>query len=101
MTPAQVHSHCDESSSAATCSIVTLVAPGVHGESTGTHGMGLKTPDADVAEATWGLDSDMHIPNDGTFEGATSVTTPAGLIADVRVPEAVNVAGEVPNEHCN
>jgi hypothetical protein len=40
------------------------------------------------------LDSDMHIPNGGTFAVAASVTTPAGL-------PALNVAGEVPNEHCS
>jgi hypothetical protein len=47
------------------------------------------------------LDSDMHIPNGGTFAVAASVTTPAGLPADVWVPAALNVAGEVPNEHCS
>ncbi|MGD0554078.1 MAG: hypothetical protein ABSA93_03765 [Streptosporangiaceae bacterium] len=43
----------------------------------------------------------MHIPNGGTFAVAASVTTPAGLPADVWVPAALNVAGEVPNEHCS
>jgi len=29
------------------------------------------------------------------------VTTPAGLPADTWMPEAANVAGVVPNEHCS
>jgi hypothetical protein len=54
-----------------------------------------------VALATWGLDSDMHMPKGGTFSAATSVTTPAGLPADTLVPEEAKVAGVVPNEHCS
>ena len=52
-----------------------------------------------VADSTCGLDSELHIPNDGTFAVAMSVTTPAGPRADTWIPVAVNVAGVVPNEH--
>jgi hypothetical protein len=100
--PPQVQVHWDESSSAATSVIVTLAEPGVQGASTGKQGWGVSTPNAAVvAEATCGLDNDMHRPNGGTFAAATSVTTPAGVVADVWVPEAANVAGVVPNEHCS
>jgi hypothetical protein len=81
---------------------VTRVEPGDHGESTGWHGCGVRTPFAAlVAEATCGFDSDMHMPNGGTFEVAVSFTTPAALPAKTWVPEAENVAGVVPNEHCS
>jgi hypothetical protein len=100
-TPPQVQLHCDESSRALTSPIVTWAEPGDHGESTGWHGCGVRVPEAAlVAEATCGLDSDMHIPNGGTFSAATSVTTPAGLPAEVCAPDAANVAGVVPKEHC-
>jgi hypothetical protein len=73
----------DESSSALTSPMVTCAEPGDHGDSTGWHGWGVSVPEfAVVAEATCGLDSDMHIPNGGTFAAATSVTTPAGLPAE-------------------
>lgn len=79
-TPPQVQLHCDESSKAAISPTVTRAEPGDHGDSTGRHGCGVRTPPAaDVADATCGLDSDMHNPNGGTFAAATSVTTPAGL----------------------
>src|SRR6201999_4302773 len=66
------------------------------------HGCGVSTfCAAAVAEATCGLDMDMHIPNVGTFAAATSVTTPAAVPAEVWAPDAANVAGVVPNEHCS
>jgi hypothetical protein len=48
---------------------ITLDAPGTHGEGvTGMHGMGVSTPNAAaVADATSGLDGDMHIPNGMIF----------------------------------
>ncbi len=94
-TPPHEHEHCDESSSADTPPIVTCGDPGVQGVRTGTHGCGLS------AAATAGLATDVHRPNGGTFAGATSVTTPAGAVADTRAPDAANVDGIVPNEHCS
>jgi hypothetical protein len=100
MTPPQVQVHWDESSSAATSPIVTSAEPGGHGDSTGWHGCGVRFPSAAlVADATCGLDRDMHKPNGGTFSAAVSVTTPALPPTAVWVPGAANVAGVVPNEH--
>jgi hypothetical protein len=102
ITPPQLQLHCDESSSAGTPPIVTFDDPGDHGLSTGTHGWGVSTPDAAlVAAATCGLASDVHSANGGTLLGATSVTTPAAAVASTSTPEAANVDGAVPNEHCN
>lgn len=101
ITPPHEHEHCDESSSAATSPIATCAAPGVQGLSTGTQGCGVSVPAALVAAATWGLDSDEHIPNPGTLLAATSVTTPAAAVASTSVPDAVKVAGLEPKEHCS
>jgi len=101
-TPPQLHEHCDESSSAAAPSIVTLVEPGVQDPRTGWQGCGVSVPLAAlVAEATCGFCSDVHIPNGGTFAVPTSSTTPAAPVAVTSVLEAENVAGVVPNEHCS
>jgi hypothetical protein len=101
-TPLQVQLHWDESSSAPTPPIVTRAEPGDHGERTGWHGCGVRVPIAlSVAAATWGLDNDIHIPKGVTFAAATSVTTPAWLPVDTLAPDAANVAGVVPNEHCS
>ena len=102
MTPAHEHWHCEESSSAGTPPIVTSLEPGVHGARTGTQGCGVSVPEAAlVAAATWGFAVDVHIPNGGTFDAATSLTTPAAPVAETSVPEAEKVAGVVPNEHCS
>jgi hypothetical protein len=99
--PPHEHEHCDESSRAATAPIVTSLEPGVHGLSTGTHGCGVSVPIAAlVAAATCGFESEVHIPKGGTLLGATSLTTPASAVADTSVPDAANVDGVVPNEHC-
>ena len=64
------------------------------------HGCGVNVPPAaEVAEATCGLASEMHIPNPGTASGLTSVTTPPAPVAVTSVPDAANVAGVVPIEH--
>jgi hypothetical protein len=94
-TPPQVHWHCDESSSAGVPPIVTCVAPGVHGVRTGTQGWGV--PDA---EATAGFAVDVQSPKGGTLLEETSVTTPAASVAETSAPDAENVEGTVPNEHC-
>jgi hypothetical protein len=47
----------------------TVGEPGIHGaDVTGIQGIGVKTPDAaDVADATVGLASELHIPNGKMF----------------------------------
>ena len=92
-TPPQLHWQREESSSAATPRISTPEAPGVHGVSTGTHGCG-----APFALATAGFAVEVQSPSGGTFDGDTSVTTPAGAVADTAVPDAENVAGTLPSE---
>jgi hypothetical protein len=102
ITPPQLHVHCDASSSAAAPPIVTVAEPGVQAPSTGWHGCGVSVPLAAlVADATCGLDSDVHIPNGGTFSVPVSSTTPAAAVAVTSVLDAENVDGVVPNEHCS
>jgi hypothetical protein len=75
IAPAQLHMHCELSSSAGTFPIVTLADPGDHGPAiTGRHGCG-----APSAEATAGLAVDVHIPNPGIHAGPISVMTPAAV----------------------
>jgi len=93
-TPPHVHSHCEESSSAATSPMVTRAAPGVHGVSTGTHGCG-----APEAAATAGFAPDVQRPNDGMLAAETSVTTPAAPVAETSAPDAENVHSFDPSEH--
>lgn len=93
-TPPHVHSHCDESSSAATSPMVTRAAPGVHGVSTGTHGCGVPE-----AAATAGFAPDVQRPKDGTLAAETSVTTPAAPVAETSAPDAEKVHGVDPSEH--
>lgn len=103
MLPPQLQLHCEASSSAATCSIVTAEEPGVQGSATtGVQGWGVSVPcAAAVALATWGLASDWHMPNGGMQAASVSVTTPAGVPAVGVWPLAANVDGEVPIEHCS
>jgi|TARA_B100000161_G_scaffold178167_3_gene128192 hypothetical protein len=66
------------------------------------HGMGVRTPSAaEVAAATWGLDSDMHTPNGGMFIiGLLSMIVAIGIFAAVTVPGvARRLEGAAPNEH--
>ncbi len=65
MTPNQLHMHFDRLSSAGWLAIITVGAPGTHGEAVaGTHGCGVSTPiAAAVAAATWGLVGALHMPN--------------------------------------
>jgi hypothetical protein len=41
------------------------------------------------------------MPNGGTFAAAVSFTTPTAPPANVSMPEAENVEGVVPKEHCS
>ena len=69
MTPAQLHMQVHPSWSAGWLPIIVCTAPGIHGEDViGMQGMGVSTPRAaEVAAATCGLASDMHIPNGAIF----------------------------------
>ena len=81
MTPAQLHIHLQVLSRAGMLPMMTVAAPGTHGEEVaGMQGMGVSTPSAaDVAAATVGFASDMHIPNVGMFTmGLWSMMLAAG-----------------------
>lgn len=69
MTPAQVQLQIALLPKAGSLPIRVLLAPGVHGVSvTGKHGIGVNAPSAAaVAAATWGLATELHIPNAGIF----------------------------------
>lgn len=61
--------------------IVTFELPGAHGAAvTGTHGICVSTPwAAAVADATWGLAMDLHVPNGKMFViGIMSATVAVG-----------------------
>lgn len=103
-TPPHMHVHVDVAVKAGDVPTVTPVAPGAHGVVvTGTHGWGVKTPcAADVAEATWGLESVVHIPN-----GAMLTFGWWSMIDAIGIPSAwtrpvgrtVRLDGATPNEH--
>jgi len=103
MLPAQVHMQVDTSFRAGLFSIRTVAHPGVHGDVvTGTQGWGVRTPwAAEVAEATWGLASDRHIPKVGMFViGTKSWIVPAGWFMHVTlIVDDANVAGAAPKVH--
>ena len=101
IVPPHEHVQVDESSRAGWPSIVTSDDPGVQSLSSGWQGWGVRTlMFADVAAATCGFDSDVHIPNEGRLLAAKSATVPAAAcVALTSWLEAVNVAGVVPNEH--
>jgi hypothetical protein len=77
-------------------SIITLVAPGVHGAVvTGMQGAGEKTPSlAAVAAATAGFDGVPHIPKVGMFTiGANAWMFAAGVLHNTGVPVGTTVNG--------
>ena len=81
ITPAHVHMHVDVLLSAGILAINTVGEPGAHGAgTTGTHGMGVRTPIAAlVAAATVGLAMDIHMPKGGMFTiGLLSMILAAG-----------------------
>ena len=81
----------------------TVGAPGTQGAgSTGTQGMGVKTPiAAAVAAATVGLEGVLHMPKGGTFSiGVWSMMTPATmLLVSTGRGVALNVEGAMPKLH--
>lgn len=96
MTPPQVHIAVHPVCSAGCPLIMTLVAPGVHGDVvTGTQGAGENTPSlAAVAAATTGLDIVPHIPNVGMLTmGANAWMFAASVPAVTGVPIGTTVNG--------
>ncbi len=96
MTPPQAHIAVQPECSAGWPSIMTLVAPGVHGAVvTGTHGTGENTPSlAAVAAATAGLDMVPHMPKVGMLTiGANAWMFAAGVSQVTGVPVGTTVSG--------
>lgn len=70
ITPPQEHINLELLLRAGMLPIRTVGDPGAHGAAvTGTHGMGVRTPNAAaVAAATVGLEGELHMPNGGMLE---------------------------------
>ncbi len=83
ITPAQLHMHLLVLFRAGMPPIMTVGDPGVQGVVTGTHGIGVSTPiAAEVADATVGLASELHMPNGGMFTiGLKSMMFAAGALS--------------------
>jgi len=80
--------------------------PGVHGATkTGMQGIGVKVPiAAAVAEATCGLDIDLHIPKEAIFSiGVKSIIFPICIFPMVGRKGSIitKLVGEAPKEHSN
>lgn len=78
--------------------------PGIQGATTlGIHGMGVSTPmAAEVAEATVGLDSELHMPNEGMLTmGLKSMMLAMGLLASMTRFSGVTMSlqGVMPKLH--
>ena len=96
ITPPHMHDSVQPACSAGCPSIITVVAPGAHGELVaGTQGAGVSTPSAaEVAVATAGFDGVPHIPNDGMFViGANAWMFAAGVLALTGVPAGTTLNG--------
>jgi hypothetical protein len=82
--------------------MVTDTAPGAHGATVaGTHGIGVSTPSAaEVADATTGLLTVVHMPKVGMFvSGTMSMMVAAGrLLAVTPIGVALKGAGLTPKE---
>jgi hypothetical protein len=77
-------------------SIITLVAPGVHGDVvSGTHGAGVKAPSlAAVAAATTGFDIVPHIPKVGMLTIGANASVVAAKVPHVTgVPVGTTASG--------
>jgi hypothetical protein len=102
--PAQAQVSLLLSLSAGIFPIRTVGAPATHGAAvTGTHGIGVSTPNAAaVAAMTVGFDGLEHMPNGGMFTiGAKSMIVAAGAPVSVRfVGRTAKVAGAAPKLHC-
>jgi hypothetical protein len=106
ITPPQVHINFEVSSRAGILPSSTVAAPGAHGAGvTGTQGMGVRTPAAaDVALATAGLASEVHMPKGMILTiGTLSIILAAGILLVIVwfFGSKVNVDGANPKEHCS
>lgn len=103
MTPAQAHMHWLVLFRAGWPPIMTVGDPGVQGPvGTGMQGCGVSTPSAaEVAEATWGFASDMHMAKGGMFTiGAMSMIFAAGGPPPMAwCGDALNALGAIPKLH--
>lgn len=96
ITPPHVHIAVHPECRAGWSLIITLAAPGVHGDAVaGTHGAGENTPSlAAVAAATTGLDIVPHIPKVGMLTiGANAWMFAAGVSAVTGVPIGTTASG--------
>ena len=94
----------DELFNAGLLPIITVGDPGTHGPGTfGIHGIGVNTPiAAAVADATDGLDIDIHIPNGAMLTiGLLSIIVAAGGPPALTMPtgRTFNADGAAPNVH--
>ncbi len=82
---------------------ITVGEPGAHGAVvTGMQGMGVNTPDAaDVADATEGFASDLHIPNDMIFAiGILSMMLAIGIaVITLFLGRTIREPGVIPKLH--
>lgn len=104
MTPPQAQVSLEESLRAGLLAMSTVGQPGAQGAGiTGTQGMGVSTPmAAAVAEATVGLDMEVHMPKGMMFfMGTLSMMVAAGIL-EVRVlfsGVTTRLEGAMPKEH--
>src|SRR5262245_5560897 len=102
MTPPQLHIKVEVFVSAGLLPIITVGEPGAQGAVvTGIQGMSVNTPNAaEVADATIGLASEVHIPNGGMFAiGKLSMIVAAGRLLAVTMLDGrtIRLAGATPN----
>lgn len=105
ITPAQLHIQVSVFINAGWLDNMTFDFPGTQGDVvTGTQGIGVNTPKAaDVAEATVGLASELHIPKGRIFTiGLKSMMEALGILL-VKIflsGKTINEEGAIPKEHC-
>ncbi len=102
ITPPHEHMHFDVLFKAGCPPIMQVGEPGTHGAVTGTHGIGVNTPNAAaVAEATVGFAIDEHMPKVGMFViGIQSAMVAAGAPTIVLLAgNTTRAEGATPKEH--
>jgi hypothetical protein len=82
---------------------IKVVETGIHGVSTGTQGIGVRTPSAAaVADATSGFESVEHMPNVAILTISEQSMVAAGRFSIITIASGntLSGAGTIPNEHC-
>lgn len=101
--PAQLHISLELSLRAGMLATITVAEPGAHGAGvTGMQGMGVNTPNAaDVADATVGFASELHIPKGMIFAiGILSMMLAIGVVVlTLFLGRTVSELGVVPKLH--